>query len=672
MNKGDLVTKSLKELEKIKKDNILDSKTNKDIEQCIDKVSNIIKDDKVKIAILGEFSSGKSTFINALLRSKILSYADEPTTSINTYITYAVKEKTTVNFKNGSKKIINVSQIEQYTKEGVAKNNVDNVIIEMPNNTLKNGITIIDTPGGNVDNKRHNIQRDKAIEECSIGIFIISVGTLTSNSFIQFLKNYKDKLSKFIFVISKCDTLEDDGVDVDIYKGDKIGEVINFTRECIVKFAGLKNPSIYPICAYNFLHNKKSSVIDVNKSFLTLEHDINEIHKKEKQQLILFEIYKVIEKTSKTIKDVLGNKNRLCELEISRVSGEIESFDRFAFENYKTLINSLENRINECEKKIYENIADIKKSKIKEIRERLDRINTMSSLKDSINNISNNGVKSYITSCENSITQTVNTVGYKEFKTIANNFSLYFENISRAYKKLGIEMIIKFKGLIKKLLVASISFIVSNYSLKIWNGVTNFKLVGFYWIMVPWIIALIVFLIALYTEKDEVVYHIPYENQSTNINFAFNSIEKNVSNETTEGAGLGAGAVIGALAGGPIGAFIGATVGTVLSGYLLKDRMDELKKECIDSVKEGMNNIETQLQIGIKNTLNKKRDSIIKEYEKYVGENMGLHKQLLDGIYKYNNKKFIGLRTTNDKLKYYLKVFNKINKEIDFETHKDR
>ncbi|WP_455538725.1 dynamin family protein [Terrisporobacter sp.] len=670
MNKGDLVTKSLKELEKIKKDNILDSKTNKDIEKCIDKVNNIIKDDKVKIAILGEFSSGKSTFINALLGSKVLSYADEPTTSINTYITYGIKEKTTVNFTNGSKKIINISQIEQYTKEGVVKNNVENVIIEMPNNTLKKGMTIIDTPGGNIDNKSHNIQRDKAIEECSIGIFIISAGSLTSNSFIQFLKNYKDKLSKFIFVISKCDILEDDGIDVDIYEGDKIKEVINFTKQCIVKFAGLNNPSIYPISAYNFLHSRKSSVIDVNKSFLTLEHDIDKIHKKEKQQLILFEIYKVIEKTSKIINEVLGNKNRLCELEISRVSGEIESFDRFAFENYKTLINYLENSITECEKNIYKNIADIKKSKIKEIEGRLNGINTMSSLKDSINSISKKGMESFITSCENSITQTVNSVGYKEFKIIENNFSLYFENISRAYKKLGIETIIKFKGIIKKLLVASISFIVSYYSLKVLTRVMNFKLFGFYWIMVPWIVALIVFLIALYTEKDEVVYHIPYENQSTNIDFTFSSIEKNVSNETTEGVGLGAGAVIGALAGGPIGALIGATVGTVLSGYLLKDRMNELKKECIDSVKEGMNNIEIQLQVGIKSILNKKRDSIIKEYEKYVGENMGLHKELLDGIYKYNNKRFIGLRTTNDKLKYYVKVFNKINKEINFETRK--
>lgn len=670
MNKQNLVIKSLKELEKIRNDNILGSNTNKQIAECVDKVNNIIKDDKVKVAVLGEFSSGKSTFINALLRNKLLSYADEPTTSINTYITYGEKEKTTVIFNNGSKKLINKNNIEKYTKEGIAEKNVNSVIIEMPNNTLKSGMTIIDTPGANIDNEIHNSQRDKAMDECSIGIFIISASSLTSKSFIEFLKKYKGKLGKFIFVISKCDTLEDDGIDVDVYKGNKIQEVIKYVRECIIKFGGLEDPSIYTISAYNFLYNKKLSIIDVNKTFATLENDISEIYKQEKQQLILFEIYKVIEKTLANINDVLKDKNRLCELEISRVNGEIQSFDRFAFNNYKNLLNSLNNSINEAEKKLHKKIKDIKKSCINETKNRLDKIDSMVTLKDSINNISKDGVSSYITCCETSISKTINTIGSKEFKDIERDFKTYFDNISKTYKKLGIEMIMNFKGVMKKILVALLSYIASKYILKILPVIINVKFVGVYWSVIPLLIGVIVFLIAIFIEKDEVIYHIPYENRTSNINFRFASIEKNVSNEVTEGLGFGAGAVIGALAGGPIGALIGATVGTALSAFLLKDRIEELKRECINTISMEMDNLETQLHIGIKDTLNKKRESIIKEYEKYVGENMGLHKQLLDGIYKYNNKKFIGLRSTNDKLKHYLRVFKKINDDILHERTK--
>ena len=62
---------------------------------------------------------------------------------------------------------------------------------------------------------------------------------------------------------------------------------------------------------------------------------------------------------------------------------------------------------------------------------------------------------------------------------------------------------------------------------------------------------------------------------------------------------------------------------------------------------------------------------LINEYKNYVGDNMGLYKNLLDGIYKYNNNKFLGLRSTNDKFKYYLKLFQKINNQIKVETSND-
>lgn len=51
-----------------------------------DKLSNIIADTKFYLAIVGEFSSGKSTFINALLRKRLLKEAVKPTTVAATFI----------------------------------------------------------------------------------------------------------------------------------------------------------------------------------------------------------------------------------------------------------------------------------------------------------------------------------------------------------------------------------------------------------------------------------------------------------------------------------------------------------------------------------------------------------------------------------------------------------
>lgn len=43
-----------------------------------------LNDDEIRIAVVGEFSSGKSTFINALIGKDILNHATKETTAVIT------------------------------------------------------------------------------------------------------------------------------------------------------------------------------------------------------------------------------------------------------------------------------------------------------------------------------------------------------------------------------------------------------------------------------------------------------------------------------------------------------------------------------------------------------------------------------------------------------------
>ncbi|EDP73730.1 dynamin family protein, partial [Hydrogenivirga sp. 128-5-R1-1] len=51
------------------------------LDDFYNQVKNLKKDLSISIAFLGEFSSGKSSLINALLGKKILPAMDEPTTA---------------------------------------------------------------------------------------------------------------------------------------------------------------------------------------------------------------------------------------------------------------------------------------------------------------------------------------------------------------------------------------------------------------------------------------------------------------------------------------------------------------------------------------------------------------------------------------------------------------
>lgn len=668
MKDKSLVRKCMTTLKKIEKEQLLEDNINNSIRLSINNVNSIMSNDNIKIAILGEFSSGKSTFINAFLRNKLLSYADEPTTAINTYIKYGEKEKATIFYSDGSSKEIDSSSLDKYTKEGKVGKNIDTVNIEYNNEYLKKGITIIDTPGANIDNERHNLQRDKAINECSIGIFLISVKSLTSKSFIEFLKLHENSLGKFIFVISKCDMLEDDIIDIDANtktNKNRLEDIIDYVKDSITKHSRLKNPKVYPISAYNFLSNKKSEILDVNESFMNLEKAIDDIHKQDKEVLILLEMLKVFKQICPKIRDILNDKNKLCEHEIRKVNGEIEGFERFVYNDFKKFNESVNKSVFDEKKRLETRLDSIRIDNLNAVTQRINSLSSMRDIKNNINDISIDGINQFIKLSNSAIREGINNIGKKEFEDTELNFKEYFLNLKRTYKKLGIERNLKIKKILKNIVIALISLVTSKAMLEIVFILYKTKHYDLYWNIIPYIIAIIMFIVGMRLSKDKLKYHIPYTNNARNINIRVSSVTKDVSSEITATHGFGAGAVIGGLAGGPVGALVGAGIGAVLSTFLLGSRVEEIKGEVIESLRREMDNIVINMGSNIIDLSKRKREDLLQEYKNYVGENISLYRELLEGIYNYNNNKFIGLSSSNNILKNYLKEFEDINREID-------
>lgn len=62
-------------------------KKSKQILADIKHIDSRLNEDVFKLAVVGEFSSGKSTFINAIIGMDLLSHSTEETTATLTYIT---------------------------------------------------------------------------------------------------------------------------------------------------------------------------------------------------------------------------------------------------------------------------------------------------------------------------------------------------------------------------------------------------------------------------------------------------------------------------------------------------------------------------------------------------------------------------------------------------------
>ena len=113
------------------------------------------------MTVLGEFSSGKSTFINALLREKLLAMKQRETTATITKLQYGKKRKLTVHFKDMTTKsfdiIDNVRSMDEYLVENDNNEVLDTIqyaTVELENPLLQH-LDLADTPGFNSNYNRH-------------------------------------------------------------------------------------------------------------------------------------------------------------------------------------------------------------------------------------------------------------------------------------------------------------------------------------------------------------------------------------------------------------------------------------------------------------------------------------------------------------------------------------
>ena len=105
-------------------------------------------DEPVQIAIVGQFSSGKSTFLNAILGREILPSGVTPVTARLTHVKYGQSYALRVDYKNGKELNLGVERIADFVDQRVFTDDVERLCIYAPSPILKR-VNFIDTPGLN-------------------------------------------------------------------------------------------------------------------------------------------------------------------------------------------------------------------------------------------------------------------------------------------------------------------------------------------------------------------------------------------------------------------------------------------------------------------------------------------------------------------------------------------
>lgn len=221
-----------------------------------------VKNGNFTIVVVGEFSAGKSTFLNALMGEKFLpSYKNETTATIN-FLKHKEHCEDNKNLKiylsNGNIETfdeVSFDILQKYStadKESgidVAKE-VDKIELFLESKFLSDKVLLVDSPGLNGIVDGHRDITESQIEKSHSCIYLFSADHPGTKSDFEFIERLKKRFSSIIFVLNKIDL-------INTAEGDTIDGVIAKLKSNYRKvFPDAQIPEIYPISAYEALKGR--------------------------------------------------------------------------------------------------------------------------------------------------------------------------------------------------------------------------------------------------------------------------------------------------------------------------------------------------------------------------------------------------------------------------------
>lgn len=210
-------------------------------------------DKKLNLSIIGEFSTGKSTFINALTGDNLMvSKALQGTTAAATVAEYGEHYGLKVIFNNGKQRSFKVADltnlkdaVSAVTTNSKIARELHSVYLTLPCEGLRRDIRIIDTPGTNVEKLWHEEVTVRAIRELSdISIVLIDATHVLPESLIQFIRdNLEQVLSKCVFVVTKIDCI----------RPKERPSIIKYVQMKLTQEFGLKDAVVLPYSSIDMM-----------------------------------------------------------------------------------------------------------------------------------------------------------------------------------------------------------------------------------------------------------------------------------------------------------------------------------------------------------------------------------------------------------------------------------
>ena len=263
------------------------------------------------LVIVGEFNSGKSAFVNALVGEPIMPEGVTPTTSMIHLLVYG--------------------------EPGPDETTNDGVIIHQHPAPFLREINVVDTPGTNAILREHEAISQRFVPRSDLVLFVTSADRPFSESERAFLEEIRNWGKKIVIVLNKIDLLE----------GDQLDEVTKFISGNASRLLGIE-PLIFPISAKLAERGDPAGRFDALRSYI-----IETLDQEERIRLKLLNPLGVAERLLARYTSTVDERLSLLERDaatIAQIETHIADYEqemRREFATYITRVENIVHRLNE-------------------------------------------------------------------------------------------------------------------------------------------------------------------------------------------------------------------------------------------------------------------------------------------------------------------------------------
>lgn len=306
------------------------------LEKQVSAIVDKQNDNLLNISVIGEFSTGKSSFINALVGYELLAVnVIQGTTVAITIIEYSEQFSITLtDFSGKSLKIIFKSidslrqQLHIYTTDAAYAKKIDYVTVTLPSDILKNGYRIIDTPGTNSLELWHEEVTCRAIKELSdLSIILTDSTQPMPATLVSFLDNtLGDSVESCAFVANKIDRI-----------GDKERDgIIKFIGKKICQSFDIENPMVLPFSSVALTNSFAKETVSVDSgSFLLTTSSLERLLSYTAKQRLRAQVQKILH----LVDDIYSTLDNNIKSIAAQYQQELQMLERSRQTDFKPFIS---------------------------------------------------------------------------------------------------------------------------------------------------------------------------------------------------------------------------------------------------------------------------------------------------------------------------------------------